>query len=99
MKTKGKLLLTLFLITWVAFALHLFTNQGYKLIGTSYFESDNFQSTVESYKEQLGRFVLMPFNAEKAKESISVTNVEIDQYRNFYGSMTEQIESIQNQYQ
>ena len=40
----------------------------------------------------------MPFDAEEAKESIVVSNSEIEQYRNFYGSMTEQIESIQGQY-
>jgi len=98
MKTKGKLLLTLFLITWVAFAFTVLKNEGSRIIGKSYFESDEFQSTFEIYKEQLGQYVLMPFNEEKAKEAVTVTNGEIEQYRNYYGSMTEQIESIQNQY-
>nr|WP_106782439.1 HAMP domain-containing sensor histidine kinase [Lysinibacillus timonensis] len=98
MKNNGKLLLTLFLIMWVAFAFTQLTNQGQRIIGKSYFESEDFQYTINSYKEQLGRFVLMPFDAEKAKETITVTSAEIDQYRNYYGSLTEQIESIHSQY-
>lgn len=98
MKNIGKLLLTLFLIMWVAFAFILLTNEGNRIIGKSYFESNEFLPTVDYYREQLGQLVLIPFNAEQAKESITVTHAEVEQYRNYYGSMTEQIENIQNQY-
>ncbi|CAM5210883.1 histidine kinase OS=Ureibacillus acetophenoni OX=614649 GN=SAMN05877842_1126 PE=4 SV=1 [Ureibacillus acetophenoni] len=98
MKTKGKLLLTLFLIMWVAIAFTLLKNEGSRIIGKSYFESNQFQSNFDSFKEQLGQLVLLPFDAEKAKDSLTVTQAEIEQYRNYYGSMTEQIESIQSQY-
>ncbi|CAM5210996.1 histidine kinase OS=Ureibacillus acetophenoni OX=614649 GN=SAMN05877842_1126 PE=4 SV=1 [Ureibacillus acetophenoni] len=43
MKTKGKLLLTLFLIMWVAIAFTLLKNEGSRIIGKSYFESNQFQ--------------------------------------------------------
>ncbi len=86
MKNKGKLLLTLFLITWVAFAFTTFTNKGQQYIGKSYFDTDEFQQIVEQYKDQLGRYVLMPINAEKAIENITVTKSEIDYYRNYYGT-------------
>ncbi|KGR79361.1 MFS domain-containing histidine kinase [Ureibacillus manganicus] len=98
MKTKGKLLLTLFLITWVAFAFTSFTNKGQQYIGKSYFDSNEFKNTVEQYKEQLGRLILLPIDAEKEIENITVTKSEIDSYRNYYGTLSEQIESIQNQY-
>lgn len=98
MKTKGKLLLTLFLITWVAFAFTSFTNKGQQYIGKSYFDSEGFQSTVNQYKDQLGQLILMPVDPEKAIENITVSKSEIEHYRNYYGTIAEQIESIQHQY-
>ncbi|WP_346235231.1 HAMP domain-containing sensor histidine kinase [Lysinibacillus telephonicus] len=98
MRKKGKLFLTLFLIIWVIFSGLLFINHGQSYIGKSYFNSDYFQSTIESYKEQLGRYVLAPFDEEKAKKNITVTQEEIDYYRNYYGTLTEQIENIRGQY-
>ncbi|BDH60169.1 two-component sensor histidine kinase [Lysinibacillus sp. PLM2] len=98
MKNKGKILLTLFLITWVVFAFTTFSNFGQKYIGQSYFKSENFVYQVENYKAQLGRYVLNPFDANQAKENISVTDTEINDYRYYYGSLSDQIESIQAQY-
>ena len=95
---KGKLFLTLFLIIWVIFSGFLFVNHGQSYIVKSYFNSDYFQSTIETYKEQLGRYVLAPFDVEKAKENITVTQDEIEYYRNYYGTLTEQIENIRSQY-
>lgn len=98
MKNKGKLLLTLFLIIWAAFSLSLLVNHGYHYIGKSYFNSDHFQSNINAFKEQLGRYVLEPFDAEKAKEQITVTQEEIDYHRNYYGTLTEQVENLRIQY-
>ncbi|MFL0506929.1 histidine kinase dimerization/phospho-acceptor domain-containing protein [Ureibacillus sp. 179-F W5.1 NHS] len=98
MKNKGKLLLTLFLITWAVFSIVLFVKQAPNYLVKSYFQSDTFQSTKESFIDQLGHYVLMPFDAEKAKETINVTQGEIEEYRYRYGSLTEQVESIQSQY-
>ena len=54
--------------------------------------------TKEEFKEQLGRYVLQPFDEEKAKESITVTQEEIDFYRNYYGTLSEQVANIRAQY-
>lgn len=98
MKNKGKLLLTLFLITWVIFALTTFVNHGHYYIGKSFFKSDNFITNVESFKEQLGHYVLEPFDAKEAKEKITVTQDEIEYHRNYYGTLPDQIENIRAQY-
>lgn len=98
MKIKGKLLLTLFLITWVVFAITLLINHGHSYIGKSYFKSDSFLSTKETFIEQLGHYVLEPFNAEKAKENITVTQTEIEEHRNYYGTLADQVENIRAQY-
>ncbi|MFC7686147.1 histidine kinase dimerization/phospho-acceptor domain-containing protein [Ureibacillus sp. GCM10028918] len=98
MNTKGKLLLILFLITWAAFAVITFINHSHNYLFKSYFDSDYFQSSRDSYVEQLGKYVLAPFDAETAKEQISVTQDEIENYRNYYGSLSEQVENIRIQY-
>ncbi|MGE7665395.1 histidine kinase dimerization/phospho-acceptor domain-containing protein [Ureibacillus composti] len=98
MKIKGKLLLTLFLITWVVFAITLLINHGHSYIGKSYFKSDSFLTTKETFIEQLGQYVLEPFNAEKAKENITVTQTEIEEHRNYYGTLADQVENIRTQY-
>lgn len=98
MRTKGKLLLILFLITWSAFAVITFVNQSHNYLFKSYFDSDYFQSSRMSYVEQLGKYVLAPFDSEAAKKQISVSQEEIENYRNYYGSLTEQVENIRAQY-
>lgn len=98
MKNKRKLLLTLFLITWAVFSVVQFVKQAPNYLVKSYFQSDTFQSTKENFIDQLGNYVLMPFDADKAKETIKVTQGEIEEYRYLYGTLTEQVESIQSQY-
>ncbi|SOC10933.1 histidine kinase/DNA gyrase B/HSP90-like ATPase [Ureibacillus xyleni] len=98
MGLKGKSLLSLFLITWVVFSSVLFILNAHRYIGNNFFESDNFQVTKEDFKQQLGRFVLQPFDEEKAKASITVTQDEIDYHRNYYGTLSEQVANIRDQY-
>ncbi|MDN4495582.1 HAMP domain-containing sensor histidine kinase [Ureibacillus aquaedulcis] len=98
MKTKGKLLLILFLIAWSAFAVITFINHSHNYLFNSYFDSDYFESSRDSYVEQLGKYVLAPFDAETAKEQLSVSQEEIENYRNYYGTLTEQVDNIRLQY-
>ncbi|QCR30931.1 HAMP domain-containing sensor histidine kinase [Lysinibacillus sp. SGAir0095] len=98
MKSKNKLLLILFLITWSALAVVTFINHSHNYLFKSYFESDYFQSSRDGFIEGLGKYVLAPFDAEKAKEQINVTQEEIENYRNYYGSLSEQVENIRSQY-
>ncbi|MEL3959937.1 HAMP domain-containing sensor histidine kinase [Lysinibacillus endophyticus] len=98
MKLNAKSLLSLFLITWVVFSSVLFILNAHKYIGSNYFESSNFEMTKEDFKQQLGRYVLQPFDEKKAKESITVTQEEIDFHRNYYGTLSEQVANIREQY-
>lgn len=99
MKTKIKSLLTLFLIVWVIFSFYLFVNLGPKYIGKTYFTSENFEGKLDTFKSELGKYVLAPFDAEEAKEKITVSDEEINHHRNYYGTLAEQIENIKGQYQ
>ncbi|MDI7742320.1 histidine kinase dimerization/phospho-acceptor domain-containing protein [Lysinibacillus fusiformis] len=98
LKTKGKLLLILFLITWAAFAAVSFINHSQNYLFKSYFDADYFQTSKETFIDQLGQYVLAPFDAEEAKEQLNVTQDEIENYRNYYGSLSEQVENIRMQY-
>ncbi|QBK24659.1 hypothetical protein DKZ56_01325 [Ureibacillus thermophilus] len=99
MNHKLKTLLSLFLITWVIFSMFLLFHFGAQFIGKSYFDSDGFKGNLERFKEDIGFFVLEPFDAEEAKKQITVSQEEIEFHRNYYGSLTEQVENIKYQYQ
>ncbi|MCM3390048.1 HAMP domain-containing sensor histidine kinase [Ureibacillus chungkukjangi] len=98
MKAKSKLLLILFLITWSALAVVTFINHSHNYLFKSYFEAGEFQSTKDAFIEKLEDYVLVPFDADKAKGQLNVSVEEIENYRNYYGSLTEQIENIRYQY-
>jgi len=99
MKHTLKTLLSLFPITWVIFSLFLLFQFGTQYIGKSYFDSDGFKGNLVRFKEDIGFFVLEPFDAEEAKKQITVSQEEIEFHRNYYGSLTEQVENIKYQYQ
>lgn len=99
MKMKSKALLSLFLIIWVLFSIFLLINHGPRYIARSYFDSDTFKTKLEIFKEGLGLYVLQPFNVEEAKNQVTVTKEEIDYHRNYYGTLSEQVENIKMQYQ
>lgn len=99
MKNNKKLILVLFLITWVLFGAVTLINYGHQYIGKSFFKSDSFVSNVYSFKNGIGRYILQPFDAEEAIKNITVSQEEIDEHRYYYGSLPEQIESIQMQYE
>lgn len=99
LKIKIKSLLSLFLIVWVILSLYLLVHLGPFYIGKTYFTSDNFETKLNDFKNDLGRYVLSPLDVEDAKKKITVTKEEIDHHRYYYGSLTEQIEDIRMQYE
>ena len=96
---NSKTILILFLIFWTAFAGSTFLKQGSNIIGKTYFTSDEFSYRLDEFYDGLSRYVLTDFDAEKAKESIQVTNEEIDYYKNYYGSLEDQVQNIVWQYE
>ena len=95
MKAKSKLLLILFLITWSALAVLTFINHSHNYLFKSYFDAGEFQSSRDEFINGLGQYVLAPFDAEKAKEQLSVTQQEIENYRNYYSSTIDSDEVIE----
>lgn len=96
---KWKPLLGLICIVWFVFGLYTFTNVGYQYIGKSYFESENFQHEADNFLTGLGPLVLNLPTAEEMKSKLEVSQNEIEEHRNYYGSLGEQISNIKLQYE
>ncbi|WP_332647773.1 HAMP domain-containing sensor histidine kinase [Lysinibacillus sp. 54212] len=95
---KGRLFLTLFLMFLVIVSGYTFLTKSTEIIGQDYFESTDFKNIENSFQEGLKSYVLNPITPEKAKEKITVSDDEIAQYRNYYGTLAEQITKIKEQY-
>lgn len=99
MMKKWKPILALICFLWFIFGVFLFSNVGYKYIGKSYFEFGDFENHLEQFVDNLGPFVLNIPKADQLKKKLTVSQEEIDEYRNRYGSLSEQIANIRAQYE
>lgn len=99
MREKWKPLLALICLTWFIFGIFTFSQIGYQYIGKSYFQSDNFQHELDNFQADLGPLVLNLPTAEELKSKITVSQHEIEEHRNYYGSLGTQIENIKSQYE
>lgn len=65
--------------------------------GKQYTETDQFQMEYAFYTDKLISMELAPLDAAELADK-SVSQGEIEEYRNRYGSLAEQVENIQGQY-
>ena len=72
---------------------------GHQYLMKNFFESEFFQSEYQNFTDQLGPLVLNPLDADEAKSNIKVSDKEIEEYRNYNGTLSEQITNINEQYQ
>lgn len=72
---------------------------GREYINPDYFHTEQFQSDIDNYAAYLELFELNNVTIEKAKESIEVTEEEINEHRYRYGDLPEQIDNIRIQYE
>jgi len=99
MLKKWKSLLALICLIWVIFGIFTFSKVGYQYIGKSYFQSENFQHELDNFQSELGPLVLNLPTAEDLKSKIVVTQDEIEEHRNYYGTLGQQIDNIKAQYE
>lgn len=99
MLKNWKPLLVLLCLIWAIFGIFTFSKIGYQYIGKSYFQSENFQHELDNFQSELGPLVLNMPIAEDLKSKIVVTQSEIEEHRNRYGTLGEQIDSIKTQYE
>ncbi|MGE7914188.1 histidine kinase dimerization/phospho-acceptor domain-containing protein [Lysinibacillus xylanilyticus] len=99
MLKNWKPLLALLCLIWVIFGIFTFSNIGYQYIGKSYFQSDDFQRELDNFQSELGPLVLNLPVAKDLKSKIMVTQNEIEEHRNRYGTIGSQIDNIKAQYE
>lgn len=74
------------------------TGGNLRYIGKSYVESNDFQWEMNNFYGNLTQAVLNPIDIEAEKKRITVTKSEIEEHRNYYGTLSEQIGNIEVQY-
>ncbi|MER2089557.1 MAG: histidine kinase dimerization/phospho-acceptor domain-containing protein [Sporosarcina sp.] len=74
-------------------------NSGPRFIGKSYVDTDDFKSELDYFYEKIGATVLNPIDVEKEKKHIKVSMEEIEEHRERYGTLADQIANITAQYQ
>lgn len=96
---KGKLLLQLILMYVVVLAALCVVFEGPKYIGKSYYETEDFNYEEQEFRDGLTRFVIEDISEEVLREKLlTVTEEERVYYREYYGSLPEQVENITLQY-
>ncbi|MGB3262260.1 histidine kinase dimerization/phospho-acceptor domain-containing protein [Paenisporosarcina sp.] len=86
------------LISSATLAGAIFLSVGTGNLGVSYYESEDFQWSIENRLQEIGPVILSRLDVEEAIENLQVEPYEIEQYRNSQGSELDQIMSIQDQY-
>lgn len=95
---KTRLFLTLFLMFVIAFGGISFLHRGQELLADNYFYTDRFEGTENQFLDGLKQYILNPIDFEELLDNIEVTSEEIDYYRSYYGSLSDQLMNIESQY-
>ena len=95
----GKIVLMSVLVVITVGAFITITNLGREYIGKDYFDSSDFQMELDEFESALVPLVLAVPDIEQVKKSIVVTSSEIEEHRNRYGNLEDQIYSIERNYE
>ncbi|WP_033541668.1 HAMP domain-containing sensor histidine kinase [Planococcus sp. CAU13] len=68
---------------------------GPKFFGKTYLETSEFR---EEYRNYINRLVVLELDPPKAETEYIVTAAEIEEYRTRYGTLAQQVQNIQDQY-
>lgn len=98
-KSRGFLFGLLFLFTFGISSLLVGLFEGHRYIERSYFNTVQFEDEYHYFLEVLQQNELNLIPMEEIIKSITVSKEEVEEYRFRYGSLSEQISSINNQYE
>lgn len=98
MKQKGLLFIWSALVVLLLIALPSIIRLSPQLFGKDFTNSQDFEQRMEEVYNSLGS-VLNPINPEEAVEHITVSPEEIEEHRNRYGTLSEQLANIHAQYE
>ncbi|MGM0883724.1 MAG: sensor histidine kinase [Bacillota bacterium] len=72
---------------------------GNSYVHRDYFQTPEFRSELDLFAKYLNMFELNSITLEEAKQSITVTENEINQHRNGFGNILDQITFLKNEYE
>lgn len=98
MKNNVPLLIWAALVTIVLLASLSFARQGTGLIGKDFSDFDDFAWRLDEFYNTIGPTVLNPIDVEEAKKNITVSDSEIEDHRTRYGTLSDQLSNIHDQY-
>ncbi|MCM3744413.1 HAMP domain-containing histidine kinase [Sporosarcina luteola] len=98
MKNKVLLLIWSALVTLVLLSSLSFARQGTGLIGKDFSDFDDFAWRLDEFYNTIGPTVLNPIDEEEAMKKITVSDNEIEDHRTRYGTLSDQLSNIHDQY-
>lgn len=103
MATKWKSRLSIgvcaFLFTFGLSGLIIVSAFGSSYVHRDYFHTTQFRDELNLFAQYLNLFELNHIPIESAKQAITVSQDEIEEYRNRFGNITNQISLLKNQYE
>lgn len=72
---------------------------GPETLGKRFVDSDQFQSELSIFYDSLSTGVLNSIDFDEAKDKLIVTDEEIEEHRMRYGTLSEQVMNVQDQYE
>ncbi|WP_313237121.1 sensor histidine kinase [Sporosarcina ureae] len=98
MNKNMKLAIWSALVTLVLIALPSIIHYAPQLVGKSFTDQEDFTYRMEQEYDNLSATVLNPVDLKKAEKELTVSLDEITEYRQRYGTLSEQLDNIQQQY-
>ncbi|PID01667.1 hypothetical protein CSV67_12750 [Sporosarcina sp. P2] len=98
MNNSIKLAIWSALVTLVLIALPSIIHYAPQLVGKSFTDQEDFTYRMEQVYDNLSATVLNPIDLKKAEKELTVSQDEIEEYRQRYGTLSEQLDTIQQQY-
>ncbi|QTD40431.1 histidine kinase dimerization/phospho-acceptor domain-containing protein [Sporosarcina sp. Te-1] len=98
MKQKGLLILWSTLVALLLVAAPSCIRLSSQLFGKDFTDSEEFQWRMDEVYDTLGAAVLNPIDPDEAVKHITVSPEEIEEHRNRYGTLSEQLANIHAQY-
>lgn len=98
-KKKYGVIIWLALVALILMSIPTAFRLGPTMIGKKFVDSNVFQSELDIFYDTLSTGVLNPIDFEEAKDKLTVTEDEIEEHRMRYGTLSDQVLNIQQQYE
>lgn len=72
---------------------------GPDMLGKKFVDSNQFQNELSTFYDSLSTSVLNSIDFDEAKDKLIVTDEEIEEHRTRYGTLSEQVMNVQDQYE